>query len=214
MQRPIELRGKVFLRIGIFKVDFKLNRALITAFTVSFFVSACGVSPSTQVQVFSTQSTSTLCSSHVSASGANLLAIEVELGARGALQCNTAYGSSSFVGARTAATVGKSIYATGNGASAALSPRDDKNCSDFASAGEAQRFFIANGGPHRDPHGLDGDGDGNACEWGKALKSSVAKYKPKPVRYTAPRRSSPTCHTGPRGGRYYYSASGGKVYGC
>lgn len=190
-----------------------MNRALIMAFTASFLVSACGVPTSTQVKALSTQPTSALCSAHVSASGADLLAIEAELGARGALQCNTAYGGSSYLGARTAATVGKSLYARG-GASAAPVPRDDKNCSDFASAGEAQRFFIANGGPHRDPHGLDGDGDGNACEWGKALKSSVAKYKPKPVRYTAPRRSSPTCHTGPRGGRYYYSASGRKVYGC
>jgi hypothetical protein len=192
----------------------KLKNALIMAFAASILVSACGVTPSAQVQALSTRSTSALCSNHALASGADLLAIEAELGARGTLQCNTAYGGTSYVGARTAATVGKALYARGIGANAAPAPRDDKNCSDFISAGEAQRFFLANGGPHRDPHGLDGDGDGNACEWGKALKASAAKYKPKPVRYAAPRRSSPTCHTGPRGGRYYYSASGRKVYGC
>lgn len=184
------------------------------AFTASFLVSACGVSSPTQVQTLTTQSTSALCRAHVLASGADLLAIEAELGARGVFQCDTAYGSSSYVGARTAATVGKALYARGSSTNAPAAPRNDKNCSDFVSAGEAQRFFIANGGPHRDPHNLDRDGDGNACEWGNALKSSVAKYKPKPVRYTTPRRSSPTCHTGPRGGRYYYSASGRKVYGC
>ncbi len=40
----------------------------------------------------------------------------------------------------------------------------DRDCSDFASHEEAQRFFEAEGGPGRDPHGLDGDGDGLACE--------------------------------------------------
>jgi endonuclease YncB( thermonuclease family) len=40
----------------------------------------------------------------------------------------------------------------------------DKNCSDFASQKAAQIFFLNNGGPHSDPHGLDYDGDGIACE--------------------------------------------------
>jgi hypothetical protein len=38
-------------------------------------------------------------------------------------------------------------------------------CRRFATADEAQRFFLANGGPERDPHGLDPDGDGFACGW-------------------------------------------------
>ena len=38
----------------------------------------------------------------------------------------------------------------------------DKNCSDFSSQAEAQAFFEA-AGPH-DPHHLDGNGDGAACE--------------------------------------------------
>jgi endonuclease YncB( thermonuclease family) len=40
----------------------------------------------------------------------------------------------------------------------------DKDCSDFATQAEAQAFFEAHGGPARDPHRLDSDGDGRACE--------------------------------------------------
>ncbi len=40
----------------------------------------------------------------------------------------------------------------------------DRDCFDFATHEEAQRFFIAAGGPSRDPHRLDGDHDGIACE--------------------------------------------------
>lgn len=40
----------------------------------------------------------------------------------------------------------------------------DRDCSDFASWEEAQAFFLAAGGPERDPHRLDSDGDGIACE--------------------------------------------------
>jgi hypothetical protein len=40
----------------------------------------------------------------------------------------------------------------------------DRNCSDFATWEEAQSFFLANGGPALDPHGLDADSDGIACE--------------------------------------------------
>ncbi len=38
----------------------------------------------------------------------------------------------------------------------------DKDCSDFRTQAEAQRFFDAQG--PGDPHRLDGDGDGVACE--------------------------------------------------
>ncbi|CAH0295559.1 hypothetical protein SRABI84_04340 [Peribacillus simplex] len=42
----------------------------------------------------------------------------------------------------------------------------DKDCSDFPSGGfEAQEFYIAAGGPQSDPHDLDRDNDGNACDW-------------------------------------------------
>jgi endonuclease YncB( thermonuclease family) len=40
----------------------------------------------------------------------------------------------------------------------------DRDCSDFSSQSQAQRFFRAAGGPSRDPHRLDGDGGGRACE--------------------------------------------------
>jgi micrococcal nuclease len=40
----------------------------------------------------------------------------------------------------------------------------DRDCPDFATHDAAQRFFIAAGGPDYDPHRLDGDHDGIACE--------------------------------------------------
>lgn len=43
-------------------------------------------------------------------------------------------------------------------------PFVDRNCSDVATQPKAQAFFIAEGGPEEDPHGLDADGDGVACE--------------------------------------------------
>ena len=43
-------------------------------------------------------------------------------------------------------------------------PFVDRDCSDFATQREAQRFFEEEGGPARDPHGLDADNDGIACE--------------------------------------------------
>ncbi len=41
---------------------------------------------------------------------------------------------------------------------------EDKDCSDFATHTQAQAFFISQGGPSSDPHRLDSDGDGLACE--------------------------------------------------
>ena len=40
----------------------------------------------------------------------------------------------------------------------------DCDCDDFNTQRQAQAFFIAAGGPDRDPHRLDGDKDGLACE--------------------------------------------------
>jgi Excalibur calcium-binding domain len=40
----------------------------------------------------------------------------------------------------------------------------DRDCSDFKSWNQAQSFFKDHGGPKRDPHRLDGDHDGIACE--------------------------------------------------
>ena len=52
-------------------------------------------------------------------------------------------------------------------AGAALSPSSalaDKDCGDFNNQKAAQDFFIKAGGPKKDPHNLDSDGDGIACE--------------------------------------------------
>lgn len=40
----------------------------------------------------------------------------------------------------------------------------DKDCPDFKTQSEAQAFFISQGGPSKDPHRLDQDKDGVACE--------------------------------------------------
>lgn len=39
----------------------------------------------------------------------------------------------------------------------------DLDCADFATHAQAQRFFKKHH-PNQDPHGLDGDNDGIACE--------------------------------------------------
>lgn len=41
---------------------------------------------------------------------------------------------------------------------------EDKDCGDFKTHDEAQAFFITQGGPSSDPHKLDYDKDGVACE--------------------------------------------------
>jgi competence protein ComEC len=40
----------------------------------------------------------------------------------------------------------------------------DRDCGSFQTHAEAQAFFLAAGGPEHDPHRLDGDDDGIACE--------------------------------------------------
>ncbi len=49
---------------------------------------------------------------------------------------------------------------------AAASPASaaDKDCSDFSTWKQAQRFYKKHGGPRYDPHRLDADRDGIACE--------------------------------------------------
>ena len=46
--------------------------------------------------------------------------------------------------------------------------RFERNCADYRSPDEAQRDFLARGGPERDPRGIDPDGDGFACGWNPA----------------------------------------------
>lgn len=44
----------------------------------------------------------------------------------------------------------------------------DRDCGDFGSQRSAQLFFLRHGGPGRDPHRLDADHDGIACETNRA----------------------------------------------
>jgi hypothetical protein len=46
----------------------------------------------------------------------------------------------------------------------AYDPFRNYDCGQFAAQAEAQAAFIAAGGPSSDPHRLDQDGDGIACE--------------------------------------------------
>ena len=46
--------------------------------------------------------------------------------------------------------------------------RQLRNCGEYSTPDEAQRDFLARGGPERDPRGLDPDGDGFACAWDPA----------------------------------------------
>jgi endonuclease YncB( thermonuclease family) len=57
----------------------------------------------------------------------------------------------------------------------------DRDCADFPSQRAAQIFFLNNGGPRSDPHLLDAEGDGLACESNPCpclYKKSVAGKKP------------------------------------
>ncbi len=57
-----------------------------------------------------------------------------------------------------------------SGSTANLTPRSgdvtgrDRDCSDFATQAEAQAFYLDAGGPGSDPHRLDADRNGVACE--------------------------------------------------
>lgn len=176
-------------------------------------MTACDSSPgpaATDSVVYRGLSTSTLWGELARTSDTHqIMLIEAELATRG----QTASGA-EYIGRRTSSTVGKRLYAR----SAPIG--GDRNCPDFSSAAEAQRFFLAAGGPVHDPHGLDRDGDGNACEWGMSLRSSVSSYQ-RAARASAARssasysraRSSSRCYVGPRGGTYTITASGNRNYG-
>ncbi len=130
-----------------------------------------------------------------------LAIIEAELGTRGETNFQ-----SDYLGIRTASSYGNIRYPRNSEIT------NSKNCSDFGGSASAQKFFLANGGPISDPHDLDRDGDGLACEWGIDISRVVQQYyyKPVPVRVNT---YSSTCYTGPRGGRYTLTASGNKNYG-
>ena len=132
--------------------------------------------------------------------------IEAELASRGEFKSGV-----NYVGMRSSNLVGMRRFSRSPKEESAS---NDLDCGDFSSSALAQKFFLSQGGPQRDAHNLDGDGDGMACEWGKTVKRAAKKYRPKPVHYSSPRRSySKKCYVGPRGGTYTLTASGRKNYG-
>lgn len=177
--------------------------ALVTACGSSSPPTPPSVPAATRNPYASTSTTQLWALQGISTNATELRLAEAELGARGESSFGTWY-----IGQRTASEVGTTRYARTGGASGG------KDCGDFRSAAEAQRYFLLNGGPSNDPHNLDGDGDGYACEWGAYVRSSYSKYKPKATVYKPARtyRSS-GCYVGPRGGTYTITASGKKNYG-
>lgn len=181
-----------------------------------FLISLCALAtacaaPQQTSQNYSSKTTTMLWNNlHFETDPQQIAFIEAELGSRNALQDTPDYaGKRNYIGRTTSGHYGRNIYAR----SAVTS---DRNCSDFRSSAEAQKFFLGQGGPLRDDHGLDRDGDGFACDWGKTLKQNANRYSsqyiPKVTRSAA---SSPRCYVGPRGGTYTITASGRKNYdGC
>jgi len=188
------------------------------------FLAACGITPASQSSELlsakvAAESQVSLCAAYQNPTTTPVekLMIEAELGLREVKQC-----SGANYGAATAASLGTQRYSRSAGASQRVS-NDLRNCNDFSSGAAAQKFFLATGGPINDPHNLDKDGDGLACEWG-AQVTRISTYRApiatpvrrSPKKTTVSRRStaSSRCHVGPRGGRYTISSSGRKVYNC
>ncbi|WP_251922972.1 excalibur calcium-binding domain-containing protein [Salinibacter ruber] len=65
-------------------------------------------------------------------------------------------------GARLARSKGGRAYSTDRTSGPGETSAEDRDCSDFDTQPEAQRFFKRH--QPGDPHNLDGDGDGEACE--------------------------------------------------
>ncbi|WP_299671957.1 excalibur calcium-binding domain-containing protein [uncultured Roseobacter sp.] len=184
-------------------MDFRIWLA-----SAAFLVSACAATtPASIAPLVENASTTELWREHrnPSLSPLQLAFVEAELASRG----QTSSGR-SYIGQRTASAFGKALYARGN---AAATSADLANCSDFGSSWQAQRFFLDAGGPLSDPHDLDRDGDGLACEWGTTLRSSARKATTVRTPVRTRRTYSSRCYVGPRGGTYTITASGRKNYG-
>jgi hypothetical protein len=65
---------------------------------------------------------------------------------------------------RNKTTAAVAVAALALGIAASPAGAADRDCSDFASWRAAQNFYKRHGGPQRDPHRLDADRDGIACE--------------------------------------------------
>ena len=132
------------------------------------------------------------------------VALPIFLAACGTAPSETASsGKSIKFDSNNSSGVGVTRFARAEGTQR-VSTASDRDCSDFAGGRAAQQFFVKAGGPSNDPHDLDRDGDGYACEWGNELR-----------RREAAEAATSRCHTGPRGGTYTITASGRKNYdGC
>jgi endonuclease YncB( thermonuclease family) len=69
----------------------------------------------------------------------------------------------------------------------------DRDCADFATQAEAQAFYLAAGGPAADPHQLDAEGDGLACETLPCPCSTSSSPPPQ-----APAPLATRCSTNPK----------------
>jgi hypothetical protein len=77
----------------------------------------------------------------------------------------------------------------------------DHDCSDFSSQAAAQAFYLASGGPGSDPHRLDSDNDGVACEALPCPCETLAPAPPptgEPPLPAPPPPSDPPPRSGPR----------------
>jgi hypothetical protein len=68
----------------------------------------------------------------------------------------------------------------------------DHNCSDFTTWESAQAFYLEQGGPEEDPHRLDADGDGIACEGFTNAPQNPATATARAILTGTPAGSSPT----------------------
>ena len=97
-----------------------------------------------------------------------LTATESELGALRSMLAECAEPPALTVRRENAASPGRPGDARATPAPTSGLPYDpagpDRDCGDFAAWDQAQAFYVAAGGPDRDRHRLDGDGDGVACE--------------------------------------------------
>ena len=193
-------------------------KRLIALMTI--FLTACGPDPTSQAPAqvsaaLTTLSAGALCGRYTSSTATVLTRqmIEAELALRNISQCG-----GLAIGRTTAAGLGQHLYDRDNSPGSVHTPPSGRgyDCGNFRSEAEAQRFFLASGGPTADPYNLDGDGDGLACEWGAAISRIAAWRAPVATAptYSAP-SYSPRCHVGPRGGTYTITSGGNRNYsGC
>jgi micrococcal nuclease len=98
--------------------------------------------------------------------------VNVELVRRGyavplTIPPNVRYAERFLALSRAARTAGRGLWgadACAGDAGTKPTVTGDKDCADFGSQAEAQRYYEAKGGPAADPDRLDADHDGTACD--------------------------------------------------